>query len=101
MTIDTANGGKWAYDPRGIVEAEPKFLAPRRKSLDGLRVAVLDNSKWNAGALLRGTATLLGEQNHFTEVNYYVKESFSLSATPEMLDEIAAHNDVALIAIGD
>ena len=42
------------YDPRGVVEATPLPLAPRAKSLEGLRLALLDNTKWNANKLLRG-----------------------------------------------
>jgi len=34
-------------------------------------------------------------------VNYYVKESFSKDAAPELIEEIAAHNDIVLTAIGD
>ena len=40
-------GKQIVYDPRGVVEAEPKPLAPRVESLEGLRLGVLDNSKWN------------------------------------------------------
>ena len=37
----------------------------------------------------------------FSAVNYYKKESFSLNATPELLAEIAANNDIIITAIGD
>ena len=89
------------YDPRGIVEAVPQTLAKRVKNLDGLRVAVLDNAKWNAGALLRKTAEHLGGQAAFAAINFYRKESFSKYAAPELIATIAADNDVALTAIGD
>ena len=46
-----------AFDPRGIVETEPLALAVRAQSLDGLRLGVLDNTKWNANRLLRKTVT--------------------------------------------
>ena len=36
------------YDPRGVVTAVPRPIAPRAERLDGLRLAVLDNTKWNA-----------------------------------------------------
>jgi hypothetical protein len=34
-------------------------------------------------------------------VNYYRKESFSKSAAPELIAEIAGNNDIVLTAIGD
>ncbi len=45
------------YDPRGAVGAEKKALAPRVRSLEGLRLGFLDNTKWNANKLLRGAAS--------------------------------------------
>lgn len=89
------------FDPRGVVEAETKKLAPRPKDLAGLRLGVLDNAKWNAGRLLRKTAARLGERGAFATVNYYRKESFSKDADPGLIATIAADNDIVLTAIGD
>jgi hypothetical protein len=89
------------YDPRGVVEATPMTPAPRVQKLDGLRLGLLDNTKWNANKLLRGVRDRLAEKHGFSAVNYYRKESFSLSATPELIAEIAASNDIVVTAIGD
>ena len=89
------------YDPRGIVEAAARPIAARPASLDGLRLAVLDNTKWNANKLLRRSLARLGEDIKFGAVTYYRKQSFSLVAAPELVGEIVAHNDVVLTAIGD
>ena len=89
------------FDPRGRVDIEPVAPAPRVASLDGKRLGVLDNTKWNAGKLLRQTVALLEEQHRFAAVNYYRKESFSKAADPALLAAIAAENDIALTAIGD
>ena len=89
------------YDPRGVVEAKPQALAPRAKTLDGVRLGVLDNTKWNANKLLRRSVDLLREKINFASVNSYQKESFSRSATPELIEKIVAENDVVLTAIGD
>ena len=88
-----------AFDPRGVVDAEPVRLAARPTGLDGLRLAVLDNTKWNASRLLRKTVAQLGVS--FAAVNHYKKESFSKDADPTLLARIAADNDVVLTAIGD
>ena len=89
------------YDPRGVVNAEHRDLAPRVASAGGLRVAVLDNTKWNGWKVLKRTAALLGEATPFASVTRYKKESFSVVAEPELIARIAAENDVALIGIGD
>ncbi len=90
-----------AFDPRGRVDAERIMPAPRVAALDGLRLGILDNTKWNAGRLLRKTADRLGGNHSFAAVNYYRKESFSKDADPALLAAIAAANDIVLTAIGD
>jgi len=89
------------YDPRGVVDATPLTPSPRVKTLAGLRLALLDNTKWNANKLLRGVRDRLAQKHAFGAVNYYRKESFAAAAAPELLAEIAARNDIVLTAIGD
>lgn len=89
------------FDPRGPLEVERRGLAPRPASLAGLRLAILDNTKWNAGRLLRTIAAELGARFPLAAVGYYKKESFSKEAEPELLGRIAAGNDIVLTAIGD
>ena len=90
-----------AFDPRGVVETEPLALSARAADLKGLRLGVLDNTKWNANRLLRKTVAKLNEQFAFADVNYYRKETFSKDAAPALIKTIAAENDVVLTAIGD
>lgn len=89
------------FDPRGRVDAGRIKPAARAASLDGKRLGILDNTKWNAGRLLRKTAALLAERHPFAAVNYYRKESFSKAADPALLAAIVADNDIVLTAIGD
>jgi len=89
------------YDPRGVVDAAPLAMSPRVNKLAGLRLALLDNTKWNANKLLRGVRDRLAQKHAFGAVNYYRKESFSLAAAPGLLAEIAAANDIVLTAVGD
>src|ERR1700674_2479238 len=89
------------FDPRGRVDAQRTLPAPRVAALDGLRLGILDNTKWNASRLLRKTAARLGERFNFAAVNYYRKESFSKVADPVLLAAITADNDIVLTAIGD
>jgi hypothetical protein len=89
------------FDPRGVVDLAVTPLAPRKATLEGLRLGVLDNAKWNANKLLRGACAALSEGTAFAAVNYYVKHSFSKDAAPELIAQIARDNDIVLTAIGD
>jgi hypothetical protein len=89
------------FDPRGVVDQDATPVAPRKRQLAGLRLGILDNSKWNANKLLRGASSALEESIKFAAVNYYVKHSFSKDAAPELIDRIARENDIVLTAIGD
>jgi hypothetical protein len=89
------------FDPRGVVDLAATPLAPRKPTLEGLRLGVLDNAKWNANKLLRGASAALGADIAFAAVNYYVKHSFSKDAAPELIAQIARDNDIVLTAIGD
>jgi len=89
------------YDPRGVVGAEKKNVAPRVRSLEGLRLGILDNTKWNANKLLRELRERLERAHPLASVRYYRKESFSRFAAPELIEKIRAENDIVLTAIGD
>lgn len=89
------------YDPRGVVEAEPVPLAARPASLKGLRLGVLDNTKWNARKLLEATTALLDAEFGLAGVSYYKKANFSVAAEPALIAQIAAESDFVLTAIGD
>ena len=89
------------YDPRGIVRAEHRELAPRVASPAGLRVGILDNTKWNGRRVLERTMEIVAETARFASVTRYTKESFSVNAEDELIARIAAENDLALVGIGD
>ncbi len=92
---------KTVYDPRGVVGMDVKPLSARVGSLDGLRLGVLDNTKWNANKLLRQVRDDLQSAHQFKAVNYYRKESFSRFADPRLIEQIRAENDIVVTAIGD
>jgi hypothetical protein len=100
MKLESA-GAALLYDPRGEVSKGDTPIAPRPAMLEGLRLGVLDNSKWNANKLLRGAAAAIGARVRLGVTNYYVKGSFSKDAAPELIERIATENDLVLTAIGD
>ena len=89
------------YDPRGVVGAQSKAIAARVSSLEGLRLGILDNTKWNANKLLRELREQLKAAHPLAEVRYYRKESFSRFADPALIEQIRKQNDIVLTAIGD
>ena len=105
MTQGASDMGKGefvtAFDPRGRVESQLLAPAPRAAALAGLRLGILDNTKWNAGRLLRKIAARLDERFQLAAVDYYRKESFSKPAEPALVAAIAADSDIVLTAIGD
>jgi len=102
MTKKTETIENNLFDPRGVVAVSSRPLATRKSHLDGLRLGVLDNSKWNANKILRGSAEALSEEIDFAEVNYYVKKhGFSTDAPEELIEQIVSENDIVITAIGD
>ena len=93
---------EFVYDPCGVIEVEVIPTAPRPSSTEDLRLGVLINTKWNAAKLLRATVRELADHGlTFASVTYYDKHHFSSDASPELITQIAAANDLALTAIGD
>lgn len=101
MLMNVQNLKPQVYDPRGVIRSVAIPTAGRIGKLGGLRLGVLDNSKWNANKLLRGAIEALGKEIDFSEVHYYVKHSFSKDAAPELIEKIIEENDIVLTAIGD
>ena len=93
--------GRIVYDPRGTVTTAPRELAARLETLDGVRLGVLDNTKWNASKLLRHVVAGLEADLTLASVSLYAKESFSRPGEADLLDRIAAENDAVITAIGD
>ena len=98
MPLDAPNTGQIVYDPRGVVETTPIPLGKRKEDLNGLRLGVLSNKKWNGNKLLRKTQAILEAEFEFADVHFYEKESFSKNANPALLGEIIADNDIVPVS---
>ena len=88
------------YDPRGIIDIKPKPLADKIDER-GVRLGVLDNSKWNAGKLLKATVGALEGTVRLNKVIFYKKETFSRNAAPELIEQMIEEVDAVLTAVGD
>jgi hypothetical protein len=88
--------------PEGTSHAKQHRLAPRRfKSLDGVRLGLLGNSKLNADSVLLAVGDLLKEKYAIQSVVIRSKPSFSKPAEEALVQEIIDNADVVLTGVGD
>ena len=88
--------------PEGSSTAKQHQLAPRRfKSLDGVRLGLLGNSKLNADAVLLAIGDLLKERYAVESVFIRSKPTFSKPAADDQVEEMLANADVIVTGVGD
>ena len=85
--------------PVAATRVVDRALAPRLSTLNGKRIAWLDNMKANAGALLRYTAQLLHEQGHSFEIVTAAKNA--TAAAPAGVMAHLKTCDAVVLAIAD
>jgi hypothetical protein len=88
-------------DPAGSSAATTRNLAVRPGSLEGVTIALLDNSKPNARVLLERLGALLAAQGGARGVRVWSKAGSSIGAPAVVLEEIASSSRVALTASAD
>jgi hypothetical protein len=88
--------------PEGASTTKQHQLAPRRfKTLDGVRLGLLGNSKLNADAVLLAVGDLLKERYAVESVFIRSKPTFSKPAAPELVEEMLRNADVIVTGVGD
>jgi len=88
--------------PEGTSDAGRYHLAPRRyRSLDGVRLGPLGNSKLNADAVLLAVGDLLQERYALKSVFVRSKPYFGKPAPDEIVEEMVEHSDVIVTGVGD
>jgi hypothetical protein len=89
------------YDP--TIEAKGRKInyAPRPKSLAGLRVGLVDNSKHNSDQLLKRIAGLLEKEHGVKTHIMRRKKSAGIPPSPEIVDEFKNACDVVVAGVGD
>ncbi len=90
-------------DPTGSSQEKRYDLAPRRRrTLDGVRLGLLDNSKLNAAAVLGAVGELLKERYALESVVVRTKgRGFSYPVEDQLADEMARECDVVIAGVGD
>ena len=89
------------YDPRAQAPPRKTAAAARLKELGGVRIALLDNGKWNAGRLLAAIGALLREHYPLCDTVQIKKASFARPAADEVYEEIRRGFGAAVTAVGD
>jgi len=85
------------------LEAAPQAVAwaPRPTSLEGKRVALIENTKFNSDRLLAKLGELLVREYGAAGARMWRKKNASVPAHQEIIDEVRQAADVMVAGIGD
>jgi hypothetical protein len=89
------------YDPTTEVSPRRINYAPRPKSLEGLRIGLVDNTKHNSNELLLRIAGLL--ERDYGAKAHVIRRKKSAGSAPhaEIVDELKANCDEIVAGVGD
>ncbi len=88
-------------DPRGETPAASVSMAPRGPGLHGKTIALVDNTKINAGNLLDKLSALIAGEVEPARIVRFSKTDATRPAPPELVRQITQQCDAAVLAIGD
>ena len=89
-------------DPTGTRQEQAHGLAQRKfKTLDGVRLGLVGNSKLNADEILLAIGELLQERYEIKAVVHDKKPSFSLPVPDDVRDRVLKEADVVIAGVGD
>jgi hypothetical protein len=89
------------YDPTTEVSSRRISYAARPKSLEGVRIGLVDNTEHNSDQLLVRIAAIL-EREHGAKA-HVIRRKKSAGAAPhaEIIEEFKANCDVIVAGVGD
>lgn len=89
------------FDP--TIEAKSRRIdfVPRPKSLAGLRVGLVDNSKFNSDQVLERVGKLLERDYGVTSHVMLRKVTAGIPASPAIIAEFKANCDIVVAGVGD
>lgn len=88
-------------DPAGQIQKLAALQCNPVVSLEGRRLAILDNTKPNFQRLATLVAEQLRDDCSLNSIAYFRKENAAVGASPELLDQIAQSADLAFAGSGD
>lgn len=89
------------FDPTTDPREQPITYVARPDSLSGMRVGLVENTKFNSDKLLLKIGQILVEEYGAAEARIWRKHNSSVPAHEEILDELSASCDVMVAGIGD
>jgi hypothetical protein len=88
-------------DPTTEAAAQTIAYAPRPGALDGLRVGLIENTKYNSDRLLQKIGQILKAEYGVAETRMFRKHNSSVPAHEEIIAELKATCDVMVAGVGD
>jgi hypothetical protein len=89
------------YDPTTEVNSRKINFVPRPKSLKGLRIGLVDNTKHNSDQLLMRIAGILEKEHGAKSHVIRKKKSAGSAPSPEMIAEYKQNCDIVVAGVGD
>jgi hypothetical protein len=89
------------FDPTSTPRERSIVLAPRPRDLRGLRVGLVENTKFNSDAILRKLGERLAGRYGMTVSRMIRKRSPSHGVTEEAADELRRISDFVVSGVGD
>ena len=88
-------------DPTAEATAQSIAYAPRPASLEGKRVGLIENTKFNSDRLLAKIGDILKAEYGAAETRMWRKHNSSVPAHQEIIEELKRTSDVMVAGIGD
>jgi hypothetical protein len=88
-------------DPTTEAATQTIAYAPRPTALDGKRVALIQNTKFNSDRLLEKIGNILKAEYGVADWRMYNKHNASVPAHAEIIEEVKTSADVMVAGIGD
>ncbi len=89
------------FDPTAPPIPRQVALAPRPAALAGLRIGLVENTKFNSATLLTKLAERLGREHGMTVAHMNTKRSPSHEVTDHAIGELKRQADFVVSGIGD
>ena len=88
-------------DPTTEAAQQSIAYAPRPASLEGKRVGLIENTKFNSDRLLGKIGDILKAEYGAAETRMWRKRNSSVPAHQEIIEELKRTSDVMVAGIGD
>ncbi len=88
-------------DPTLEASTQPIAYAPRPSRLEGKRVALIENTKFNSDRLLQKIGDILVKEYGAASARMFRKRNASVPAHAEIIEEVRKTCDVVVAGVGD